>query len=148
MQIIYSTVYHQNMNIKTKKREEKRRKMNCGGKCSSLNTRFISSCCLFGVEGQEFIEKESIRWTELAFQSRAMMSSSSSAAAPDWSERGRLVEVSPVSESGCFLLVPLVGAELDGAASSSSESTIMMSSSSAAAEDHKHPSVSQTFVYL
>lgn len=65
------------------------------------------------------------------------MSSSSSlsaAAALDWSVRGRLVEVSPVSASECFLLVPLVAAaaELEAAISSSSESTIMMSSSSSA----------------
>ena len=68
------------------------------------------------------------------------MSSSSSllsagaAAALDWSVRGRLVEVSPVSASECFLLVPLVAgaAELEAAISSLSESTIMMSSSSLA----------------
>lgn len=70
-----------------------------------------------------------------------MSSSSSSpaaaaaaAAALDWSVRGRLVEVSPVSASECFLLVPLVAVELDDAPSSSSESTIMTSSSSAGAE--------------
>ena len=57
------------------------------------------------------------------------------AAALDWSVRGRLVDVSPVSVSGCFLLVPLVAAaELEDASSSSSESTNMMSSSSAGAE--------------
>lgn len=64
------------------------------------------------------------------------MSSSSLLSAADWSVRGRLVEVSPVSASECFLFVPLVAAaaELEAAPSSSSESTIMMSSSSEGAE--------------
>lgn len=66
--------------------------------------------------------------------SSASSLSAGAAAALDWSVRGRLVEVSPVSASECFLLVPLVAAELDDAPSSSSESTIMMSSSSAGAE--------------
>lgn len=68
-----------------------------------------------------------------------MISSSSSAAALGSSVRGRLVEVSPVSASECFLLVLLLtaAAELDDTASSSSESTIMMSSSSAGAEKQK-----------
>lgn len=69
------------------------------------------------------------------------MSSSSSlaaAAAADWSVRGRLVDVSPVSVFECFLLVPLLAAaELDAALSSSSESTIMTSSSSSAAETER-----------
>lgn len=74
------------------------------------------------------------------------------AAAPDWSVRGRLVEVSPVSASECFLLVALVGAaaaaELDDAPSSSSESTIMRSSSSSAGAggDHRRKR-SRQFVY-
>lgn len=65
------------------------------------------------------------------------MSSSSLLSAADWSVRGRLVEVSPVSASECFLFVPPVAAaaaELEAAPSSSSESTIMMSSSSDGAE--------------
>lgn len=64
------------------------------------------------------------------------MSSSSLLSPADWSVRGRLVEVSPVSASECFLFVPPVAAaaELEAAPSSSSESTIMMSSSSDGAE--------------
>lgn len=65
------------------------------------------------------------------------MSSSSLLSPADWSVRGRLVEVSPVSASECFLFVPPVAAaaaELEAAPSSSSESTIMTSSSSDGAE--------------
>lgn len=63
----------------------------------------------------------------------------------DWSVRGRLVEVSPVSTSECFLLEPLVGAEeLDVAPSSSSESTIIMSSLSSAGSGREDTNMSQS----
>lgn len=111
---------------------KKCRKTKCGATGSSLNSCFISSCCSLGVKGQKCMQSSD----PVGRQSRAMMSSSSSSA-PDWSVRGRFVEVSPVSESGCFLLVAAAAAaaaaELDDTTSSSSESTIMTSSSSDAA---------------
>lgn len=76
------------------------------------------------------------------------MSSSSLLSPADWSVRGRLVEVSPVSVSECFLFVPPVAAaaaELEAAPSSSSESTIMMSSSSDGAEIEEEETIQ---VYL
>lgn len=76
------------------------------------------------------------------------MSSSSLLSPADWSVRGRLVEVSPVSASECFLFVPPVAAaaaELEAAPSSSSESTIMMSSSSDGAEIEEEETIQ---VYL
>lgn len=76
------------------------------------------------------------------------MSSSSLLSPTDWSVRGRLVEVSPVSASECFLFVPPVAAaaaELEAAPSSSSESTIMMSSSSDGAEIEEEETIQ---VYL
>lgn len=76
------------------------------------------------------------------------MSSSSLLSPADWSVRGRLGEVSPVSASECFLFVPPVAAaaaELEAAPSSSSESTIMMSSSSDGAEIEEEETIQ---VYL
>lgn len=76
------------------------------------------------------------------------MSSSSLLSPANWSVRGRLVEVSPVSASECFLFVPPVAAaaaELEAAPSSSSESTIMMSSSSDGAEIEEEETIQ---VYL